>query len=63
MTPNRIESIRKMIGKLAPVQDLRARYEAGPTGYVPYWQLIQLGECHVVAPLLLLWFRRRPATW
>lgn len=27
--PNRLESIRKMIGKLGPVKDLRTCYEAG----------------------------------
>jgi len=52
--PNRLESIRKMIAKLGPVKDLRACYEAGPTGYVLYWQLTQLGvECQVVAPTLI----------
>jgi transposase len=52
--PNRLESIRKMIGKLGPVKDLRTCYEAGPTGYVLYWQLVQLGvECQVVAPTLV----------
>ena len=49
--PNRLESIRKMIGKLGPVKDLRACYEAGPTGYVLYWQLSNLGvDCQVIAP-------------
>src|SRR5262249_47798958 len=52
--PNRLESIRKAIGKLGPVKDLRACYEAGPTGYVLYWQLTQLGvDCQVVAPTLV----------
>jgi transposase len=52
--PNRLESIRKMVGKLGPAKDLRACYEAGPTGYVLYWQLTQLGvECQVVAPSLV----------
>jgi transposase len=52
--PNRLESIRKMIGKLGPVKELRACYEAGPTGYVLYWQLATLGvECQVVAPTLV----------
>src|ERR1700732_4678983 len=37
--PNRAESIRKMIKKLGPADKLRACYEAGPTGYVVYWQL------------------------
>ena len=33
---------------------LRACYEAGPTGYVLYWQLAELGvECEVIAPTLV----------
>ncbi len=36
---NRAESIRKLVKKLEPVEHLRACYEAGPTGYVLYWQL------------------------
>jgi transposase len=52
--PNRIEQIRKVIGRLAPVKDLRACYEAGPTGYVLYWQLTGLGvDCQVIAPTLV----------
>jgi transposase len=52
--PNRPESVRKLIGKLGPVKELRACYEAGPTGYVLYWQLTTLGvECQVVAPTLI----------
>ena len=40
--------------KLGPADELRACYEAGPTGYVVYWQLAQLGvECEVVAPTLV----------
>jgi transposase len=51
---NRDESIRKLIKKLGPVKQLRACYEAGPTGFVLYWQLTQLGvECAVVAPTLV----------
>jgi transposase len=51
---NREESIRKLIKKLGPVEQLRACYEAGPTGFVLYWQLTQLGvECAVVAPTLV----------
>src|SRR5664280_3769165 len=41
---NREESIRKLIKKLGAPEHLRACYEAGPTGYVLYWQLTQLGE-------------------
>ena len=51
---NRPESIRKMVGKLGTPKELRFCYEAGPTGYVLYWQLIELGyECMVVAPSLV----------
>ena len=52
--PNRAEYIRKLIKKLGPADKLRACYEAGPTGYVVYWQLAELGvECEVVAPTLV----------
>jgi transposase len=52
--PNRLESIRKMMGKLSPIQTLKCCYEAGPTGYVLYWQLVQLGvACEVIAPSLI----------
>jgi len=51
---NREDSIRKFIKKLGPPEQLRACYEAGPTGFVLYWQLAQLGvECEVVAPSLV----------
>ena len=51
---NREESIRKLIRKVGPAEHLRACYEAGPTGFVLYWQLSQLGvECAVVAPSLV----------
>jgi transposase len=52
--PNRLESIRKLIAKLGPVEHLRACYEAGPTGYVLYWQLTTLQvACEVIAPTLV----------
>jgi transposase len=52
--PNRAESIRKLIKKLGPAERLRACYEAGPTGYVVYWQLAELGiQCEVVEPTLV----------
>jgi transposase len=41
--PNREESIRKLGKKLGPPEQLRVCYEAGPTGYVLYWQLTGLG--------------------
>jgi transposase len=52
--PNRMESVRKLLKKLGPVEKLRVCYEAGPTGYVLYWQLAELGvECEVIAPSLV----------
>ena len=52
--PNREESVRKLIKKLGPPEQLQACYEAGPTGYVLYWQLTGLGvKCEVVAPTLV----------
>lgn len=54
MIPNRPESVRKLMKKLGPPEPLRACYEAGPTGYVIYWQLTALGvKCEVVAPTLV----------
>ena len=51
---NREDSIRKFIKKLGSPEQLRACYEAGPTGFVLYWQLTQLGVyCAVVAPSLV----------
>ncbi len=51
--PNRFESLRKLIKKVGKPSELNACYEAGPTGYVVYWQLTQLGvHCEVVAPTL-----------
>ena len=51
---NREDSIRKFIKKLGSPEQLRACYEAGPTGFVLYWQLAQLGVgCAVVAPSLV----------
>jgi transposase len=52
--PNREESVRKLVKKLGSPEQLRACYEAGPTGYVLYWQLSALGvPCEVVAPTLV----------
>jgi len=51
---NRAEAVRKLVRKLGPVEQLRACYEAGPTGYVLYWQLAELGvACDVIAPTLV----------
>ena len=52
--PNRLESVRKLVGKLGPAERIRACYEAGPTGYALYWQFTQLGVfCEVIAPSLV----------
>ena len=52
--PNRVEAVRKLVRKLGPPEQLRACYEAGPTGYVLYWQLSESGvKCEVVAPTLV----------
>jgi transposase len=54
MIANRAESIRKLVKKLGPVEQLKACYEAGPTGYVLYWQLAEMGvACEVIAPTLV----------
>ena len=40
--------------QLGPPAQLRMCYEAGPTGYVVYWELTALGvACEVVAPTLV----------
>ena len=52
--PNRAESIRSLVKKLGSADRLRVCDEAGPTGYVLYWQLTALGvPCTVVAPTLV----------
>ncbi|HVH71520.1 MAG TPA: IS110 family transposase [Candidatus Dormibacteraeota bacterium] len=54
MILNREASIRRCIKKLGSPEELRACYEAGPTGYVLYWQLTRLGvHCDVIAPSLI----------
>lgn len=51
---NESAALRKLMRKLGPVEALRVCYEAGPTGYVVYWQLVQLGvACEVIAPSLI----------
>lgn len=52
--PNDPDAVRRLVKRLGPAQQLRACYEAGPCGYVLYWQLAQLGvACQVVAPTLV----------
>ena len=54
MIPNRPEAVRKLVRRLGPSNRLRVCYEAGPTGYVLYWRLTELGvHCDVVAPTLV----------
>jgi len=52
--PNTPESVRKLVKQLGKPGTLKACYEAGPTGFVLYWQLTQLGvDCLVAAPTLI----------
>jgi transposase len=54
IVPNTPEALRRVLGTLGPKKDLRVCYEAGPTGYVIYWQLTAMGiQCDVVAPSLV----------
>jgi transposase len=51
---NRPDSIRKLIRKLENKGQLRVCYEAGPCGYVLYWQMVELQvACEVIAPTLI----------
>lgn len=52
--PNDPDAVARLMRKLGPPATLRVCYEAGPCGYVLYWQLTRLGiECVVVAPTLV----------
>ena len=54
--PNRPESVGRLIRKLGKAEHLRVCYEAGPTGYVLYWQLAQLGvKCEVIGATQRSW--------
>jgi transposase len=51
--PNELTAIRKLFAKLG-TKNLKVCYEAGPTGFALYWQLVELGvECEVIAPTLV----------
>src|SRR5450755_2846524 len=51
---NRPEAVRRLLGKLGKLTELRVCYEAGPTGYALYWELTRLGvQCEVIAPSLV----------
>jgi transposase len=52
--PKRPEAVQKLLIKLGDPASLHICYEAGPTGYVLYWQLTRLGvQCEVIAPSLV----------
>jgi len=51
--PNLADSVRGLIRKLGGPAGLRVCYEAGPCGYVLYWQLAKLGVRCEVAPTLI----------
>ena len=52
--PNRLDAIRRLLGKVGKLASLRVCYEAGSTGYALYWQLTKLGvHCDVIAPSLV----------
>lgn len=54
MIPNRPESVRRLMKKLEATGSVTVCYEAGPTGYALYWQLVAIGvKCEVVAPTLV----------
>jgi len=52
---NSPEAVRRLVKRLREKKaELRFCYEAGPTGYVLYWQLTTLGmKCAVIAPSLI----------
>lgn len=52
--PNEKGALRRILGRLGRSGTLRVCYEAGPTGYVVYWWLVEMGiACEVVAPSLV----------
>jgi transposase len=52
--PNQEDSVRRLVKKLNEGGEWVACYEAGPTGYVLYWQLTKMGiACEVIAPALV----------
>ena len=52
--PNTPEAIRKLFKRIGKAEEMRACYEAGPTGFGLYWQLEEMGiGCVVVAPTLM----------
>lgn len=55
VVPNNPDSIRKLVKRLHKESKyLQICYEAGPCGYVLYWQMVELGvDCQVIAPTLI----------
>ena len=52
--PNTPEAIRKLVSRLGASSQVRACYEAGPTGYDTHRLLSSLGvSCEVIAPALI----------
>ncbi len=51
---NDTDSVRRLVARLGDPAQLRACYEAGPTGYGLHRQLTRLGvRCEVIAPALI----------
>lgn len=54
MFGNSLSSLRKIVKKAGKKENIRAVYEAGPTGYGLYWELESMGvQCAVAAPSLI----------
>jgi len=52
--PDQPEAVARLVKRLGPAEALDTCYEAGPCGYVLYWQLCRLGvRCSVIAPSLV----------
>jgi transposase len=52
--PNDADAVRRLVRRLEGPEHLHVCYEAGPCGYVLYWQLTKLGiACDVIAPTLI----------
>src|SRR5262245_17376217 len=48
------DAVTRLVKKVGRTGSLRICYEAGPCGYVLYWQLTRLGvHCEVIAPTLI----------
>ena len=60
--PNELDAVRRLVRKLEGPEGLHVCYEAGPCGYVLYWQIAKLGvRCSAVAPTLIPMKRGRPS--